>query len=163
MVSANAFSRATLLGLATGIRSMTPLATISWAASSGRLDLPEEAPFSLLARRSVSSVLLLAAAGEVVGDKLPFTPPRTKPGPLLGRIAFGAVVGAIGFTAEDEPIPLGAAVGGLAAAWGSFAGLGMRTQLTNSGVPALVAGIIGDALAMTLAVSAVLQRGSTVR
>jgi uncharacterized membrane protein len=163
MVSANAFNRATLLGLATGIRSITPLATISWAASSGRLELPRGVPFSLLARRSVSNALLLAAASEVVGDKLPFIPPRTETGPLLGRIAFGAVAGAIGFAAEDEPIPWGAAVGGLAAAWGSFAGLSTRTQLTHSGVPALMAGIIGDVLAVTLAVAAVLQRGSTVR
>ena len=37
MVSANAVSRAALLGIATGIRSMTPLAALSWAASSGRL------------------------------------------------------------------------------------------------------------------------------
>jgi uncharacterized membrane protein len=163
MVSANAFGRATLLGIATGFRSMTPLATISRAASSGRLELPREAPFSLLARRSVSNALLLAAASEVVGDKLPFIPPRTEPGPLIGRIGFGAVVGAISFAADDEPIPLGIAVGGLAATWGSFAGLGTRTQLTNSGVPALVAGVIGDVLAVTLAVAAVLQRGSTVR
>jgi uncharacterized membrane protein len=35
MLSATAFSRATLVGIATGIRSMTPLAAVSWAASSG--------------------------------------------------------------------------------------------------------------------------------
>jgi uncharacterized membrane protein len=127
------------------------------------LDLPEEAPFSLLAQGSVSTALLLAAALEAGADKLPFIPPRTAPGPLLGRIGLGAVVGAIGFAVDDEPIPLGAAVGGLAAAWGSFAGLGTRTQLMTSGVPALLAGVTGDVLAGALAVSAVLQRGSTVR
>lgn len=163
MVSANAFSRATLLGIATGIRSMTPLAAISWAASSRRMSLPDHPPFSFLAERRVSNILVLSAAGEYVADKLPITPPRTGRGPLLVRILLGTVVGAVGFAVEDDSIAVGAVVGGLSAAWGAFAGLGVRTQLTTSGMPELLAGIMGDILAAGVAVPAVLQRGSRVR
>jgi uncharacterized membrane protein len=141
---------------------MTPLAAVSWAASSGRLKLPDRRPFSLLATRRVATMLLAAAAGEVVADKLPFIPPRTSRGPLLGRITFGALVGVTAFAADDEPIPVGALVGGLTAAWGSFAGLWARTQLTNNGLPPLLAGVTGDVLAAALAVPAVLSRGSKV-
>lgn len=163
MVSANACSRAALLGIATGIRSMTPLATISWAASSGRMSLPDTPPISLLARQPVPTILLLSAAGEWVADKLPFTPARTARGPLLGRIFFGAVVGALGFSAEEESIGVGAVVGGLSAAWGTFAGHGVRARLVKAGVPGFVAGLTGDMLAVGLALSAGLQRGSRVR
>jgi uncharacterized membrane protein len=163
MVSANALSRAALLGIATGSRSMTPLATLSWAASSGRISLPDSFPFSLLARRSVSNVLFLFTAVEFVGDKLPSAGARTAPGPLLGRTLFGALVGATGFAIEEEPIALGAVVGGLFAAGGSFAGLGVRTRLTDAGVPKFLAAVTEDMLAVGLAVFAVLQRRGRVR
>jgi uncharacterized membrane protein len=106
---------------------------------------------------------MLAAAGEFVADKLPLTPARTARGPLLGRIFFGTVVGAAGFAADEDSVALGAVAGGLSAAWGSFAGLAVRTQLTDIGLPKVLAGVTGDLLAMSLSVVAVLQRGGKVR
>jgi uncharacterized membrane protein len=162
MVSANACSRAVLLGIATGIRSMTPLAALSWAASSSRVSLPENLPLSLLPRQQVSTLLLLSAGAEFVADKLPITPARTARGPLFVRIFFGGVVGAVGFAADEDLLAVGAVVGGLSAAWGSFAGLAVRTQLTEVGLPKVLAGVTGDLLAISLSLAAVLQRGSKV-
>ena len=106
---------------------------------------------------------MLAAAGEFVADKLPATPSRTARGPLLGRVFFGAVVGTAGFAAEEDSLTIGALTGGLSAAWGAFAGLAVRTRLTEIGMPSVLAGITGDMLAVSLSVAAVLQRGSKVR
>src|SRR5690606_10363679 len=40
-------------------------------------------------------LLSLLAAGELVGDKLPFTPARTKPVSLLARVGSGALLGSL--------------------------------------------------------------------
>ncbi len=54
--------------------------------STGRAS-PSSAP------RSSPQLFLLAAAGELVGDKLPSTPGRTSPPALIGRVVSGALVG----------------------------------------------------------------------
>jgi uncharacterized membrane protein len=141
---------------------MMPVAATSWAASTGRVQLPSSPPLSILSRPRVSKALLLAAAGEVVADKLPFIPARTSPGPLFGRIAFGALVGAAVFAEEGDPVPLGAAVGGVAAGWGAFAGESVRARIHSSGVPDAAGGLLGDLFAAALAFAAVLGRGSRV-
>lgn len=163
MVPTSALVRAALLGFGTGIRSMTPPAAVSWAASSKRMPLPATLPFSLLAQRWITTFLFLAAAGEYFVDKLPFTPPRTARGPLMGRIAVGGLVGASACAAEDESIAFGIITGGVAAAAGAHVGQGLRSRLTDAGMPAVPVAIMGDLLAVALAVPAVLQRGSRVR
>ena len=163
MLSANALGRAILLGMATGIRSMTPLAMLGWAARSGRMELPDRVPYTWLALPRVSNALLAAAGGEMVADKLPFVPSRTTRGPLMVRMAIGAVAGGLAFKADDSSVSLGAVTGGLAAAWGAFAGLSVRMQLTQSGMPPVLAALLGDGLAVALASTAALQRESKVR
>jgi uncharacterized membrane protein len=71
---------AALLGASSGMRTFTPAAVL---VARGRL------PVSAGGRKA----LLLAAAAELVGDKLPFAPARIKPGSYLGRIASGAYCG----------------------------------------------------------------------
>lgn len=79
-------TRATLLGLATGGRSTSGLAalTLTGNSSAGALG-------SSWARRLAG----VAAAGELVGDKLPQAPSRLQPSGLAPRLAFGAVAGAV--------------------------------------------------------------------
>ncbi len=162
MVAAKPMNQAMLLGFATGIRSMTGVAALGWAASSGRVGFGERWPFSLLDQPLASKGLLAAAGGEMIVDKLPFTPARTHPVPLLARMSVGAFVGAAVCAAEQQSVWTGAGVGAVAALFGSFAGYGMRSQVVASGVPALPAAMVGDALAVALSGTAVLQSGSAV-
>lgn len=145
--------RAATLGYAVGIRSMTPLAALSWGAGSGEVSV-KGTRFQFMADPKVALGLAVAAAGEMVADKLPITPPRTQPGPLAFRVLNGALTGAIVFEAEDEPLMLGALVGASAAVAGSFGGYGLR-MLLERGMPSPVAGVAGDIQAVALSMAGV--------
>src|SRR3979490_571095 len=83
-----------LLGLVTGMRSMTAMAVLCWFAYRGDLSL-EGTWESWAAKLLTAIIFTVLALGEFVGDKLPKTPNRIAPGPLLARVVFGGLVGAI--------------------------------------------------------------------
>lgn len=85
---------ALLLGIVAGMRSMMPLAAVSLALWRLPILRHTSAPASWLAHPVVASVLVLAALGELVGDKLPMTPNRTALAPFVGRLITGALSGA---------------------------------------------------------------------
>ncbi len=90
-----ALRTAALLGTAAGLRAFTPLTALGLRGHLGSSTAVRRVP--------------LLGAGELVGDKLPFTPPRTSAPALAGRIASGALCG------SRAARPRGAAVGALAA------------------------------------------------
>jgi uncharacterized membrane protein len=99
------------------------------------------------------AVILLAAAGEVLGDKLPQAPARTAPAPLGGRIAAGALCGAL------LAGRAGAASGAAAAFAGSFACMHARKLIVDAtGLPDPVVAVGEDVLAYTLAAIATRDR-----
>jgi uncharacterized membrane protein len=71
---------AVLLGAAGGLRTFTPVATL---AARGRLSVDA----------NLRTAIIIAAAGELITDKLPWTPARTAPLPAAGRIGSGAFCG----------------------------------------------------------------------
>ncbi len=117
------FRAAAALGAASGARTFAGAAAL---ALRGR-------PQSGWARAAI----LLLAAGEAVGDKLPMTPPRTEPPGLAGRFVAGAAVGAVAAGRRGAVI---AATTALVAAFPSErarALLGERTGLPD---PAIAVG-----------------------
>jgi uncharacterized membrane protein len=117
-----------LLGIVTGMRSMTAIAVICWFAYKGDLSL--DGTWASWAAKLVTAIIFtVLALGEYVADKLPKTPNRTALGPLLVRVAIGGLVGAIvaaGLNgSEFEGIILG--VGG--ALIGTFGGFLIRREL----------------------------------
>jgi len=115
------------LGLATGLRSMTPIAMLSRELSDRRR-LPRHASRleEWLARDMVAVTLSAMALGEIVADKLPGIPDRVSPAPLFGRGFLGGVVGALVAGGDDRA--LGAAVGVAAAVVGTYAGWFLRRE-----------------------------------
>ena len=73
------------IGIIAGLRSMAAPAVVSWAA---RLRWPQlqATPLAFMEMTAVAYLFTLLAAGELIADKLPFTPSRLKPGPLAGRL-----------------------------------------------------------------------------
>jgi len=119
-----------LLGLVSGLRSMTGAALVSWAARTGRLALAG----SLLAFASnpwLCWLLSLLAVGELIADKLPFIPSRKSPVPFLGRILMGTLCGlAIGISAGN-PVT-GALCAALGAIVGTLGGYTARVRITQA-------------------------------
>lgn len=155
------YARALILGVVTGLRSMAALARLTFAAQPER-DRPLLAaapePWRRLGTRPALAGIGLATAGEVVGDKLSATPPRTQPGPLAIRLIAGGLAGAIACRAAGRSPLLGAALGAAGAFLGSHAGYQYRTRAARAtGAPDLALALLEDCAAHALA--AVTVRG----
>jgi uncharacterized membrane protein len=83
-----------LLGLVTGMRTFTAMAVLCWFAYAGHLSVDDN--WAAWSGKLVTAILFtLLAIGEYIGDKLPKTPNRTSPVPLIARLVFAGLVGAI--------------------------------------------------------------------
>jgi uncharacterized membrane protein len=137
--------RALGLGAISGLRSLSGPAFVSRAASRGDLDL-DGTVFAFLGSPHISKALVLMELGELVGDKLPATPSRTSPPPLLGRAVSGAVVGAAIFVSEGRRATTGAALGSTAAIVAALAGERLRAlAVEKTGLPDPVVALAEDA------------------
>src|SRR5262249_52404157 len=81
------------LGAITGMRSMMALAFVSDHAEKEKHHNDNPA-LHFLTLPQTATALKVMAAGEVVVDKMPFTPNRTDAAPLIGRVILGGLVGA---------------------------------------------------------------------
>ncbi len=134
---------ASLLGVASGMRSLLPLAVLSVTQGTPR---------------GLQALLLPLAATELVRDKLPGTGSRLAPVPLAARIVAGGL-GAAWLTRSRHPVPLvlAGAAGALA---GALLGSRVRTGLPHAtATPDLPWAVLEDVTAGALAVTAV-QLGS---
>jgi uncharacterized membrane protein len=119
-----------LLGMTTGLRSMTPMAVLCWFAHLEYL--PVDGTWAAwTAKLGVAIVFTVLAVGELIADKLPRTPNRTAPGPLLARLVLGGLAGSIAATAMDGPGIEGVLLGVLGAVLGAFAGFMIRRDLVQ--------------------------------
>ena len=87
----NVLARAALAGAATGARSFTGLAALTLATPSRSVTQPDRS----LGQTWVKGLITLAAAQELVMDKLPQAPSRLGVVGLGGRVAARAAVGGV--------------------------------------------------------------------
>ena len=136
-----------LTGLFGGLRSLTAPAATAWAARLGWLKI--ERPLSLIG--SVPSVLILtlAAAVELVVDKLPATPSRTAPPGLIARILMVGLTGAcVASAGGSEAIP-GALLGAAGGVVGCFGGYQARVRLVRAlNKPDIYVALVEDIVAI---------------
>lgn len=144
-----------VLGVVTGMRTMTGIAVVCWAAWIAWL--PENG-WAMWTTYLVSALIFTGfAIGECVGDTLPKTPSRKAPGPAAARAVFGALVGALAAKAIQEPIAGGILIGVIGAAigtWGGYAGRTWGAKRVGRDLPVALA---ESALAIALAVLSVWQ------
>lgn len=148
-----------LLGAVAGLRSMTAPAVAAWAAHVGPLEL-DGTPLALLASAPARYLLLAAMIGELVADKLPFTPNRTSAGPFVGRVISGALSGGALAAGVGQSLVAGAAAGALGAVAGTLGGFRARTRLVRAlGTPDYVVALAEDAVAVGTALVVVVAAG----
>lgn len=143
------------IGFVAGLRSLTPPAAVSWGAYLGWLHL-QGSPFGFMASGIAVTIFSTLALVELITDKLPQTPNRTTPGPLMARVIMGGLAGgSLGFAGGQSALA-GVALGGLGGLAGAFAGYEARRRLVNQlAVKDTVVAVLEDALAIVLAYSLV--------
>lgn len=142
---------------------MTASAAVSWAASSGRIQLGNS-PLSLLDTTLAKRTTRKLAIGELIGDKISLAPGRLKPPSLTWRLVSGGVCGAaFSVSAGDDP-RAGAALGATGALVGSLLGFAWRTRgrkrLNTTDLPMAV---MEDIVALGVAVALVSCAGAGTR
>jgi uncharacterized membrane protein len=143
-----------LLGLVTGMRTFTPMAVLCWFAYFGYLPVGETWA-SWTAKMVTAIVFTVLALGELVGDKLPRTPSRTALLPLIFRLAFGGLIGAIVAAGLNGSGVEGVILGMLGVAVGAFGGFLVRRELVlRLGCKDWPVALVEDASAIVFAVFA---------
>jgi uncharacterized membrane protein len=139
---------ALLIGVVSGLRSLTAPAVVAWGAHRNWLNLHSTA-LSFMASTAAVVIFTLLALVELVADKLPSTPRRTKPVGLIARIVLGGLSGAGVAVSGAQSIVLGAVLGAVGGVAGAFAGYQVRTRLVKAlEVPDLVVALLEDAVAI---------------
>jgi len=136
------------IGIITGLRSLTSPAVIAWAAHRGWLNL-QGASLSFLGSTAAVATLTILAVVELVTDKLPSTPARTKPLGLSARILLGGLSGAAVALAGRQSAAVGCALGAVGGVVGGFVGYQVRTGLVRAlKVPDFVIAVLEDLVAV---------------
>lgn len=138
---------ALLIGIVAGLRAMTPLAALSWAAYLGWIDF-SGTQLAFIGNLITVIVLTLVAIGELVSDQLPNTPSRKVPMQFGARIVVGAVAG--GLLTGDWLI--GPILGAIGAVIGTLVGADIRGRLARAFGRDLPAALIEDAVAILCAI-----------
>jgi|SRR5579859_1879511 len=119
-----------IIGVVAGLRTMTAPAAISWAARLGRLHL-EDTWLAFLGYAWTPWILTIAALGELVNDKLPWTASRKTPPQFIARILSGSLCGAaIGASAGG--LVIGLLAGALGSVAGTLGGAEARSRLVKA-------------------------------
>lgn len=145
-----AYLLAFLIGVVAGLRSMTPLAAVSWAARLGWLHL-ENTPLAFLGFAFAPYILSVLAIAELINDKLPNTPSRKTPVPFAARVVTGAFCGAA-LGAPGQALLGGLVAGALGGVAGTLGGYEFRTQAAKAtGGKDLPVALLEDVIAICAA------------
>ena len=140
------------LGFLTGARSMTPIALVCFFAWRKHLWLHDT--WAAWACHPASVIVFgLLAVGELIGDKLPKTPKRTDIFPLVARIGFGGLVGALCATGLQGPAIEGILLGAVSAVAGTYVTYNIRKHLVQQmGFKDLYVALVEDTVVIGLSV-----------
>ena len=121
------FALAFGVGVAAGLRSLTPPAVVAWAAHLGWLNL-NNSPLAFMGSIITVVIFSILALFELFVDLQPSTPKRTAPVPLGARILMGGLCGACLYAASNQPLVIGAILGAVGGVIGAFAGYEIRRR-----------------------------------
>jgi uncharacterized membrane protein len=136
-----------LIGVFTGLRSLTPTAMVAWAVHLGWLRPGR--PLALIGSLPAVAILSVLAVAEFVADKLPNTPNRTSTVGLIARIVMGGIAGACVSSSGGHGVALGAVLGAIGGIAGAFGGYHARARLVRAlGTPDIYIALLEDFVAI---------------
>ncbi|OEO30701.1 DUF4126 domain-containing protein [Devosia insulae DS-56] len=145
---------ALMIGLASGLRTATPVAALAWAGAWGWIDFGSSW-LALLSTGLVPWVITLVALGETFIDKLPTTPSRKAPLQFAIRVVVGAIAGSALAIAGAGLWFVGFVLGAAAAVMGTHGGFAARRWLVGRiGGWDLPVALLEDVVAISLALAA---------
>jgi uncharacterized membrane protein len=141
-----------MLGIATGMRSMTALAVLCWFAWLG---LVPETGWAHWSATAVAAIVFgLCALGEYAGDLSPLAPNRTTALPVIARLLVGGLVGVLSARALHQPNAGGALFGVAGVLIGAYGGVRMRLWLAKKLGQDWPVGLAESAVALGMSVLA---------
>jgi uncharacterized membrane protein len=135
-----------LIGVVAGLRALTPLAAVSWAARLGWLHL-DNTWLAFLGYAATPYIFSVLAIGELINDKLPKTPSRKAPPGFAARIVTGTLSGAA-FGAVSQSLFGSPVAGALGAVAGTLGGYEFRSRLAKAVGKDLPIALLEDAIAV---------------
>jgi uncharacterized membrane protein len=141
-----------LMGVVTGMRSMTALAVLCWFAWLGLLPETGWAHWSATAVAAIA--FGLCALGEYAGDVMPQAPSRTTMLPMIVRLVFGGTAGALCAHAITQPAVGGVILGVLGVLIGAYGCVRLRVWLARQVGRDWPVGVTESAIALGVAIVA---------
>lgn len=146
------FTAASAIGIVAGMRAFAAPAIVAQLAWRGALSIDGEG-LKKIGRPKTAKVLSALSIGELIGDKVPTIPKRTRSFALITRMLSGALCGAVLCASRKRSPAIGAMAGALGATGGTFAAYHLRKAITESlGLPDPAVAVAEDALAIGLGV-----------
>ena len=130
----NSYLKAIGFGIIAGMRSMSAPAFVSGHLADTATSKSPSRLLRIMSSPNAALAFRVAAAGEMIADKLPIIPDRISPGPLTARIISGAVCGSSICESEGRRTDIGAVAGALAAIGSAFAFYHLRRRITESDI-----------------------------
>ena len=137
-----------LLGSASGLRGQLGVATLVVRSDPS---LPQ-----IFRQPWTRRLLVAAAAGELVVDKLPTTPSRLEPSGIGGRLVLGALAASLFAQTRQAPWLPAAGIGAATAIAAAKIGHDVRAELAKY-VPDPAVAVVEDTIALALATSGAAQ------
>jgi uncharacterized membrane protein len=135
------------IGVIAGLRSLTAPAVVCWAAHLKWINL-QQTSLAFMSAAVTTYIFTALALVELVADKLPKTPSRKAPGPLVVRFLMGGLSGAA-ICAAGQSLIVGGVLGGVGGVVGAFVGYAARMGLVRAlKVPDIVIALLEDAVAI---------------
>lgn len=119
-----------LLGTVTGLRTFTPMAALCWFAWAKALPL-DGTWASWAGKLPVAIFFTVIALAELVADKQPWIPDRTRPFSVATKLVLGGLMGAIVATGLNGAAFEGIILGVLGTLVGTYGGFLVRRDLVQ--------------------------------
>jgi uncharacterized membrane protein len=135
------------LGLIAGLRSASAGAIASHISRQAEFNEADNKFIKFMHSGGFDKVLKIAAVGELIADKLPFIPARTKPAGLTARIISGGVSSAVVSRTNGKNVILYALLGATVAAGATYTFYHIRrTAGHKTGIADPLIALVEDAI-----------------